>query len=679
VAGDIPDSRDREGIPGAKPRWPQRALLGAVCVLVIAVFAWSAESGLLEVRAQSAANTYYNLLAQGLGAGQLNLRLEVPPGFARLADPYDPGVNQNYRLRDGGPLHDLSYYHGKLYLYFGITPALALFWPCAALTGHYLLHKDAVVIFCSVGFLASASLLWAMWRRYFAEIGLGIVAAGTLALGLASLIPVILPRCDVYEVAVSCGYALLMLALGAVWGALHQPQRRSWWLAGASLACGLAVGARPSLIMSAVILLVPVVQAWRERQRLWVPLLAAAGPILLVGLGLALYNTLRFDNPLEFGRHYQLGAYRAETARDFGFRYLGFNAWIYFLAPARWGAAFPFVHGISVPPGPAGYFGTENAFGVLANIPLVWLALAAPLAGRGRFADARSALGGFLLAVALMFGTCALTLSLFFASCVRYQMEFVPTLVLLAVAGILGLERALAGRGAAWRCAARCAWGVLLAGSVAFNLLASAARQAQAQVDLANLLVGSRGQVKQAIAHYRQALKLQPTHAEAHNYLGAALQMQGDLAAAEAELVEAVRLQPDLVRARLSLGQTLWAEGKAAEALAEFQQVRRLQPDHAEVLTDLAWILATQPDAKLRNGAEAVGLATRAVELTKTNDAAALDALAAAYAETGRFAEASQKARQAADLAEAAGQKALATELRRRLALYQAGKPWRPP
>ena len=35
-------------------------------------------------------------------------------------------------------------------------------------------------------------------------------------------------------------------------------------------------------------------------------LLAATGPITCIGLGLMLYNTLRFDNPLEFGMHYQL-------------------------------------------------------------------------------------------------------------------------------------------------------------------------------------------------------------------------------------------------------------------------------------------------------------------------------------------------------------------------------------
>ena len=447
----VPDSQSEAGASsrgaGWAAGWAPYAVLGTTSALIIGFFAWSARSGMGEARASGANNNFYNLLVQGFRAGQLDLKAELPPGFTGLADPYDPIANEHYRLRDGFPLHDLSYYHGKLYLYFGVTPALVLFWPYAALTGHYLLHKDAVVIFCAVGFLASVGLLWAMWRRYFSEIGLAVTAAGTLALGLVSFIPIaLLPRCDVYEVAISCGYALMMLALVALWRALHQPQRRGGWLAAASLAYGLAIGARPSLLFGAVILLVPVAQAWRERRQLWGPLLAATGPITLIGLGLMLYNTLRFGNPLEFGVHYQLNATRQLTLHDFRLHYLGFNFWVYFLGPASWDAHFPFVHDIKVPPLPAGYSGTEYPFGVLTNIPIVWLALAAPLAWRSRLPEARSSLCSFVAAVGLLFGICALTLCLHNSACLRYQVDFVPTLVLLAVVGILGLEGALAGR-----------------------------------------------------------------------------------------------------------------------------------------------------------------------------------------------------------------------------------------
>ncbi|MGP0105213.1 MAG: hypothetical protein ACLPG2_07455, partial [Rhodoblastus sp.] len=208
--------------------------------------------------------------------------------------PYDPASNPVYQ-RPPYRLLDLSYYKGKFYLYWGITPALILFWPYIVLTGHYLFHRQAVAMFCGMGFLVNVGLLCALWRRYFAEVSIVVVAACVLALGLATGIPALLSQCDVYEVPIGCGYMLTALALGAIWRALHEPERKGWWLAAASLAYGLAVGARPSLLFGALILLVPVAQAWRERRPIWAALMAATIPITLVGLGLMLYNVLRFD------------------------------------------------------------------------------------------------------------------------------------------------------------------------------------------------------------------------------------------------------------------------------------------------------------------------------------------------------------------------------------------------
>ena len=51
-----------------------------------------------------------------------------------------------------------------------------LFWPWAALTGHYLFHHHAVAIFCAAGFLAAAALLRSLWRRYFSEVSMAPVA-----------------------------------------------------------------------------------------------------------------------------------------------------------------------------------------------------------------------------------------------------------------------------------------------------------------------------------------------------------------------------------------------------------------------------------------------------------------------------------------------------------------------
>ena len=418
---------------------------------------------------------------------------------------------------------------------------------------------------------------------------MAVVAAGTLALGLVTFTPLLLARCDVYEVSIGCGYALTMLAVAGIWKALHEPERRCRWLAAASLAYGLAVGARPSLLFGAVILLVPVAQCWRERRTVLAPLLAATVPLALIGLGLMLYNALRFDSPFEFGIRYQLAGDPHLTRQFFSLRYLWFSFRVYFLEPAHWSGRFPFVHDITVPPLPASHMeGVEHAFGVLTNIPLVWLALAMPLGWRERSAEARSVLCGFLAAVALLFGIGALTLGLFFYTAGRYEMEFLPALVLLAVIGLLSLERALdptwesglAGR-PVWRRAMRWGWSLLLGFSVAFNLLASVKQCAEWHNDLGAMLV-RQGQVQEAIGHYEQALHLKPDLANAHYNLGIALAGQGRLQEAIGHYEQALRFKPDDAEAHNNLGNALDELDRPQEAVGQYEQALRIQPDYAE-------------------------------------------------------------------------------------------------
>ena len=517
--------------------------LAVVCALVVGVYAYMAQSSAWELWSRNGADSNYNLLVQGFRAGQLCLKKEVPPGFAHLADPYDPAANLPYWQ---GPyrMNDLSYYKGRLYLYFGVTPALILFWPYVALTGQYLFHRQAVLVFCTVGFLASVGLLRALWRRYFPEVSVGVVAACALALGLATGVPEQLSQPDFYEVAQSCGYMLMMLALGAIWRALHEPEwKKCQWLVAASVAYGLAVGARPSLLFGAAILLVPVVQAWCERRQNWALLIAAVTPILLIGLGLTLYNSLRFDNPFEFGQRYQLAGERQMTRQFFRLQYLWFNFRVYFLEPAHWNAHFPFAQNITVPPLPAGYAQVRRPFGVLTSIPVVWLALAAPLAWRGRSRPEGSTLRWFVTAVALLFGICALTLALYESAAIRYEVDFIPALVLLAVVGILGVERALAGQPVRRR-AARWGWSLLLGVSVAFNLLACGENYAEAYNSLGSKLFQA-GKVPEAIKQYEKALRFKPDFAEAHSKLGVALVRLGRVPEAIEQYHQALRISPD--------------------------------------------------------------------------------------------------------------------------------------
>jgi Flp pilus assembly protein TadD len=94
------------------------------------------------------------------------------------------------------------------------------------------------------------------------------------------------------------------------------------------------------------------------------------------------------------------------------------------------------------------------------------------------------------------------------------------------------------------------------------------------------------------------------------------------------------------------------------------------------MLNNLARIRATHPDPKYRDGAQAVAGARRAIELSR-REVHTMDTLAAAYAEARRFPEALATARKALELARQQNNRALTDALRARLALYEAGKPYR--
>lgn len=688
--------------------------LGPACVMVIGIYAYTARSGLLEWFTPNAADTYYNLLVQGFRDGQLGLKREVPPGLARLADPYDPAANAVYRALPDTML-DISYYKGRLYLYFGITPALILFWPYAALTGRYLFHREAVLMFCGIGFLASVGLLRAVRSRYFPNISAGVLVACIFALGLGNGILVLLSQSDVYEVAISCGYMLTMLSLAAIWRALHEPARKGQWLAAASLTYGLAVGARPSLLFGAVILLVPVAQTWRERKQVWSLLAAAIVPIAVIGLALMVYNVRRFDDPFEFGVRYQLGGERQLTEKLFGLDYFWFNFRIFFLKPAHWSRCFPFVRNIAVPPFPPGYGRAENPFGVLTNVPLVWLALAVPLAWRARTAQERLVLRWFFAGVAVLIVACAMTACCFRAGNFRYELEFLPELVLLAVVGIFGLERALAptqesglsGRRIQRRLI-RWGWSLLLGFSVVFNLLASVESYAEEDTNLGvaldkagrlqeaivqyehalrirsdyakahnNLGVALRqtGKIPEAIRHYEQALRINPHMADVHNNLGFALARLGRVKEAIEQYRHALRLEPDLAETHFNLGVALEQIGRIPEAIEHYDQAVRFRPGYTEAENNLAWLLATLPLAEGGNPARALALARHTCELTRNRVAPYLDTLAAAYAAVGRFNDAIATAERAVELARSAGQAQTVREIETHLDLYRVGRP----
>jgi len=161
----------------------------------------------------------------------------------------------------------------------------------------------------------------------------------------------------------------------------------------------------------------------------------------------------------------------------------------------------------------------------------------------------------------------------------------------------------------------------------------------------------------------------------AHNSLGNALGQMGRVEEAISHYQTALEIKPDYAEAHANLGSVLDQKGRVDEAEAQFQKALQIEPSNPAFQNNLAWLLATCPQASLRNGDEAVELARQADAVTGGKNLIILRTLAAAFAEAGRFGDAKESAQKAIELARAAGQQDFVEQLKGELKQYEAGLP----
>lgn len=186
-----------------------------------------------------------------------------------------------------------------------------------------------------------------------------------------------------------------------------------------------------------------------------------------------------------------------------------------------------------------------------------------------------------------------------------------------------------------------------------------------------------KGNIDGAEKHYINALRIKPDYAKAHNNLGIVLARQKKDKDAIFHLYEALRIDSDFAGAYYNLGIIYANQRNIEKAILHYKKALHFSPNMVQALYNLSWILSGCEDDRFRNGEEAVKLAEKLCKITRYNQPLALDALAAAYAETGKFDEAVTITKKAIELALKKGSQKLALVLKKRLQLYQAGRPYR--
>lgn len=189
--------------------------------------------------------------------------------------------------------------------------------------------------------------------------------------------------------------------------------------------------------------------------------------------------------------------------------------------------------------------------------------------------------------------------------------------------------------------------------------------------------LANQGKFKDAVYHYNEALRLDPKYAKALNNLGTVLARQGNFEEAVYHFNQALQADPNYARAYYNLGKIYSNQCKIKEAIGFYRKALSFAPNMTQALYNLSWTLASCENEKLRNGKEAVRLAEKLCKITKNNEPLALDALAAAYAETGNFDSAISVAKNALKIALQQGPEELALGLKVRFKLYQEKRPYR--
>ena len=186
------------------------------------------------------------------------------------------------------------------------------------------------------------------------------------------------------------------------------------------------------------------------------------------------------------------------------------------------------------------------------------------------------------------------------------------------------------------------------------------------------------GRTNEALVHFAEAVRIRPANPSAARNMGVRLSDLGRYEEALPYLELAARVNPKESTAQY-FGLALSGLGKYGQSISAYRKEIQLTPNSPDALNNLAWLLASCPEAQFRNGKEAIELAKRACELTEYKRAIFIGTLAAAYAEAGEFDNAVATAERAQTVAKAAGETGIAARNAELAELYRAKKPYHEP
>ena len=177
-----------------------------------------------------------------------------------------------------------------------------------------------------------------------------------------------------------------------------------------------------------------------------------------------------------------------------------------------------------------------------------------------------------------------------------------------------------------------------------------------------------------ALADYDEELKLDPKRSGPYIERARIHALRKDNAAAIADYDSAIVLEHDDSSLYIQRGYMFYRSREYSKAMTDWKKALELKPDDGATYNDMAWLLATSPEPKARDGKKALGFALKSCELSEWKNPEAIDTLAAAYAEANDFKHAVEFENKAVALMKSAIEVKVAHA---RLELYEHRRPYR--
>ena len=280
--------------------------------------------------------------------GSVHLLIDPSDSLKNLKNPYDYSER---KIEGANYLWDHVYYNGQYYSYYGIAPVIFLFLPYHLITGYYFSSIWAVLIFGIIGIIFLSKLYMLVVKKWFPNLPVNFVLMGLIIIQLSSGVWFSIARPVFYEVAISSGFASLLMGAYFLLSSniIGDGEISNKRLMLGTLFMALSVMCRPTLAVYCMIALVFIWFGFKKlkksdysKSKMIGYFVCALLPFVFFGGIQMLYNYARFDSPLEFGIKYSL-TINDFTQSEYHTHFVLVLAFAYLFATPYFVPDFPFV------------------------------------------------------------------------------------------------------------------------------------------------------------------------------------------------------------------------------------------------------------------------------------------------------------------------------------------------